>query len=79
MSHEFAGGDSSNIHWARFDPDKQTLQVDFRGKDGSKTSTYEYTGFNDRDWLAFQRAQSKGLHFATKIRGKFSHTKIWSK
>jgi hypothetical protein len=75
------GGKSTNIHWARFYPDEERLEVDFKNKAGVKVSTYSYDGtrldntrpggFTWDDWRAFCEAPSKGEHFAYKIRPRF--------
>ncbi len=70
------GDHSSNIHWARYNPDTQQLEIDFKGKDGKKTSTYRYDGFTWENWRAFQDAPSKGQHFAFKIRPRFKGVKL---
>lgn len=67
--HEFEAKESSNIKWARYFPDEQRLEVDFRNQTtGAYTATYEYQNFSAMDWDDFQAAESKGKHFAYKIR-----------
>ena len=66
---EFEAKESSNIKWARYFPDEQRLEVDFRNQiTGAFTSTYEYRNFGPIEWEAFQAAESKGRHFAAAIR-----------
>jgi hypothetical protein len=72
------GGKSSNIHWARYDPDKEQLEIDFKNNAGVKVSTYRYDGFKWEDWAAFKASESKGKYFAYKIRPKFRGVKLWN-
>ena len=60
--------ESSNLHWARWDPDSQTLEIDFKNSAGSKVSTYAYRGFTAEDWEALTAAGSRGRHFAYVIK-----------
>lgn len=75
MKQEFDGKGSRQVHWARYDAATRTLEIDFKGKDGKKQSTYSYENVNEYDWKAFQAAESKGSHFAHAIRNKFKATK----
>ncbi len=68
MSDEFEAGESSNLSWARYDEVTRILAIDFKGKDGRKTSTYEYQNFPASQWEAFKASSSKGQYFATMIR-----------
>jgi len=72
---QFEAKKSSNISWARYDEATQTLEIDFKGKDGNKASTYTYAGFPPDEWQEFQQAKSKGQHFAYKIRPRFKGVK----
>lgn len=66
---EFEAKESSNIKWARWYPDEERLEVDFRNQiTGAFTSTYTYQNFSSMDWEAFQAAESKGKYFAAAIR-----------
>lgn len=67
----FESKESSNVGWARYDEATETLEIDFKGKDGLKASTYTYAGFPRDAWWDFQHAQSKGRHFAAVIRPKY--------
>ena len=69
--HEIDCKESSNLHWARWDAASQTLFVDFKNAAGVKVSTYEYRGFLEDDWQAFNAAESKGRHFAYAIRPRY--------
>lgn len=75
---QFEAKESSNVAWARYDADAQTLEVDFK-KNGAKQSTYSYRPFTAEDWRAFSEAKSKGEHFAYKIRPRKDLTveRIW--
>lgn len=80
------GAKSSNVHWARYNLETETLQIDFKNSKGVKSSTYEYDGtlpdgtkpggFKVEDWRAFQEAASKGEHFAYKIRPRYKGRKL---
>ncbi len=91
--HHMAGKHSKQVHWARYNEDTKTLEVDFKDlKNGGKQSTYSYHerlnpdktpnpphGFTMAEWRAFQDAPSKGSHFAQYIRNNYRGVKIWSK
>lgn len=72
---QFTADKSSNVGWARYDSETQVLEIDFRNAAGEKASTYTYAGFPPEDWAAFQAAESKGKHFAYKIRPAFKGVK----
>jgi hypothetical protein len=76
MMPEFEAKESSNVAWARYDPDSQTLEIDFKNSKGAKASTYEYKYFPVAAWEAFQSAPSKGRYFATSIRPFYKGVKI---
>ena len=76
---EFESKESSNLGWARYDEAKQTLQVDFKAKNGTKYSTYEYENFSPDMWAQFNAADSKGKFFAYVIRPHYKGVKIWPK
>jgi len=66
---EFEAKESSNIKWARYFPAQERLEIDFRNQTtGAYTSTYEYQHFSAMDWDEFVAAESKGKHFAYRIR-----------
>lgn len=69
--------ESSTLHWARYDADTRTLEVDFRGKDGAKVSTYRYDGVPVKLFAQLATATSRGAYFAAHIRGRFPTTKLW--
>jgi hypothetical protein len=60
---------SSNLQWARYFPEEERLEIDFKTSTGSFASTYEYRSFQAMDWDLFVEADSKGKHFAYHIRG----------
>ncbi len=59
---------SSNLSWARFFPEEERLEIDFKKSDGTFASTYEYRSFGSMDWDRFVESDSKGQHFAYHIR-----------
>jgi len=59
---------SSNLQWARYFPDEQRLEIDFKRADGSFASTYEYQDFSSMDWERFVESDSKGQWFAYHVR-----------
>ncbi len=67
---------SSNMHWSRYDPETQTLEIDFKNSKGQKVSTYKYENFSHEEWDRFQASDSKGKHFAYHIRPKFTGVKL---
>lgn len=73
---EFEAKESSNVAWARYDAETQTLEIDFKNSKGVKASTYEYKYFPLAAWEAFQAAPSKGTHFAKAIRPAYKGVKI---
>jgi hypothetical protein len=73
---QFEAKESSNVGWARYDPRTLILEVDFRGKDGLRASTYAYDGVPESLWTEFLRAESKGKFFASEIRPRFKGRKI---
>jgi len=78
MTHQFEATESKQIAWARWDDATDALEIDFKDKTGAKASTYRYEKFTWEDWQEFQRAASKGKHFAFRIRPRFKATKIWT-
>ena len=61
---------SSNLQWARYFPEEERLEIDFKKPDGSFASTYEYRDFKPMDWEAFIASDSRGTHFAHYIKAK---------
>lgn len=69
---------SSNVKWARYDPVRAVVSIDFKNGAGETTSTYEYANFTRQDWEDFRASRKPGEHFAHFIRGKqkFPYRKI---
>lgn len=67
---------SSNVKWARYDPVRAVVSIDFKNAAGEYQSTYEYTGFTRQDWEFFRESKRPGEHFASHIRGKFQYKKV---
>lgn len=76
---DFEAKESKQIHWVRYDPAALILEVDFRGKDGTKSSTYAYADVPEETYAQFNASESKGRFFALHIRNGFKATKIWPK
>lgn len=76
---DFEAKESKQIAWARYDEATRVLEIDFRGKDGAKQSTYSYAGFPLDRWLQFISASSKGSFFAYNIRPHYKGVKIWDR
>ena len=74
---QFEARESKQIAWARYDASTKILEVDFRGKNGAKASTYRYADFPPERWVQFQSAPSKGQFFAYQIRPNYKGVKIW--
>lgn len=68
----FESKDSSSIHSASYEPKSHHLQISFRGSTGHKSTTHSYFGMLPAQWEAFAAAPSKGKHFASHIRGRFT-------
>ena len=76
MSEGFDCQESSNLKWARYDRAAQVLEIDFKNKAGVKVSTYAYDNFPPEAWDSFQKATSRGRHFAYAIRPKYKGRKV---
>jgi len=61
---------SSNIVSVGYDPEKQDMEVEFKGG-----STYTYHGVSELDYKDFINAESIGSHFHQKVRNEFKFTK----
>lgn len=62
---EFVDEESKSIAWAKYDADKQTLIVSFKGSGGVK---YGYGNIDLEQWLGFYQASSRGAYFNQFIR-----------
>lgn len=60
--------DSSQIEAIGFDPARNKLAVQFKGKNGQPGSVYEYENIDPATFSAFQSAESKGRFFAQRIK-----------
>lgn len=63
--------ESSMISQIGYDPRTQTLRVVFKNGDA-----YDYPTFTDRDWRAFQEAESLGKHFHRAIKPVFGYARV---
>ena len=77
MSNELDCNESKTLRWARYDEATRVLEIDFRGKDGSKQSTYRYENFPPEEWAQLNASTSRGGHFAAHIRTRYRGVKIW--
>ena len=57
---------SSAIQGEGYSEEHQVLALQFAGG-----SMHHFKGFSPEDYAAFQAAPSKGVHFATHIKGRF--------
>ena len=62
MKIERTAVQSSNIVSAGYDPESQTMVIEFR------TGLYRYEGVPQSDWDFFMEAPSKGSHFSRVLR-----------
>lgn len=74
--------DSSQINAVGYDPETQTLAIQFKGWKGELGATYHYTNVTAEDFAAFKGAESLGRHFGRHIKPfpeKFPYTKVAEK
>jgi len=64
--------ESSSLHAVGYDKDAQDLHVQFRPGE----ATYVYHQVPPETHAELMAAESKGKHFAARIRGAYKHTKI---
>ena len=62
---------SSNIRAAGYDPDTQTLEVEFNGG-----SVYQYSGVPPNEYDGLMNAGSKGSYFHANIRNRYSYVRL---
>lgn len=63
----FSSPESSNVAGAEYDPSTQQLTVTFKtGK------SYGYAPFEEKLWVEFEQAESKGGFFAARVRPFFT-------
>lgn len=74
--------ESSQINAVGYDPETQTLAIQFKGWKGELGATYHYANVTPEDFAAFQGAESLGRHFGRHIKPfpeKFPYTKVADK
>ena len=74
--------ESSQINAIGYDPETQTLAVQFKGWKGELGATYHYGCVSAEDFEAFKNAESLGRHFTRHIKPfpeKFPYTKVAEK
>lgn len=74
--------ESSQINAIGYDPETQTLAIQFKNWKGEIGSTYHYSNVTQADFDAFNASESKGKHFGRHIKphaGKFPYTKVADK
>lgn len=59
---------SKAIKHHRYDAKTQKLTIEFRSG-----RTYSYAGVPPAEYEAFDKAESLGRHFGSRIRGKYAH------
>jgi len=59
---------SSNIHSVGYDPDTETLQIQFKTKNGGPGYVYNYPGIPASKHEDLMTAKSKGKFFAMEIK-----------
>lgn len=62
---------SSNISGLGYDDKTKTLEVHF-----ASGGRYRYSGVPEHVFTKFLQADSKGAHFATEIRSRFTGSKV---
>lgn len=71
--------ESSQINAIGFDPETNTLAIQFKSWRGEVGSTYHYANFTAEDFEAFKSAESLGRHFGQHIKpfaDKYPYTKL---
>lgn len=61
---------SSQLAAAGYDPESQTLALQFRSKGGLEAPVYCYPDFTAEAYAEFRRADSLGSHFKAKIKAR---------
>lgn len=62
---------SSNIAAIGYDPDSQTLEIEFHNG-----SVYSYSGVPPGEYEGFMLAASKGTYFHSNIKNIYSYVKL---
>lgn len=63
----FESPESTQVQRANYNPETQTLYIDFKDKDGLFKSSYRYSNFPMSLWEEFKAAPSKGSFLAEEI------------
>ena len=66
---------SSQIAATGYDAESQTLAIQFKGKDGPG-NVYHYSDVPPEVAAEFEKAESKGKFFGSRIKGWFAYEKI---
>ncbi len=66
--------DSSKIAGIGYNPETETLAIQFKNREGV-SAPYEYKGFTADSWEAFKQAESKGRHFNLFILNRYPFVK----
>ena len=67
---------SSRIHAHGYDPETQTLALQFKAKGGAPGPTYHYSGFEPETYEEMKGAESLGKFFGSKINTKDADGKL---
>jgi hypothetical protein len=67
---------SQAIESVGYEPDTETLEIEFKGRGDKPGNVHQYPGFPAAEWAKFQAASSIGSHFAQFIRGKYESFKV---
>jgi hypothetical protein len=59
-----------------YDPESQTLEVEFKRKGEVPGGVYQYFDVEPEQYKAFMEAESLGKHFGTSIKGKYRFAKV---
>lgn len=62
---------SSNIHAIGYDPDSQTLEIEF-----NSGAVYDYSDVPQSEYDGFIGADSKGKYFHANIKNRYSFMKL---
>lgn len=62
---------SSNIRAIGYDPDSQTLEVEF-----NHGAVYQYSGVPQGEHEGMMNADSKGIYLNANIKGRYSYMKL---
>ncbi|GFE59620.1 KTSC domain-containing protein [Geobacter sp. AOG2] len=62
---------SSNIRAIGYDPDSQTLEIEF-----NHGSVYQYTGVPEHEYESMMNADSKGQYLNANIKGRYPFIKL---